>query len=223
MFKRYYILLLMSVFSLPSFAQTAKEVIGNINKTYKNAKSISQNIAYYYYDSLSAKTYSSSELGVLKKQGTCTYYKVGDVEIIATAALVFQIDHGTKDAVVSPFTGGAASQSTGDFSQELDKLLVPCTESSIDKSQGTFHKLTLKCKSSRFSEIQILYHKDKFYISSMLLIDRSGIKMEIKYSDVKLNTKIAPSFFDVSKYLSGDKKTYKMKEAYNSYELKNSF
>jgi outer membrane lipoprotein-sorting protein len=223
MFKRYYILLLLIVLSLPSFAQTAKDVIENINKTYKNAKSISQNIAYYYYDSLSAKTYSSSELGVLKKQGANTYYKVGDVELITTAAFVFQIDHGTKDAVVSPYTGNAAAQNNLDFSQQLDQLLVPCSQSTIEKPQGSFHKLILKCKSSRFSEIQIVYHKDKFYISSMVLMDRSGIKMEIKYSDVKLNDKIAPSFFDVSKYLSGDKKTYKMKEAYNSYELKNSF
>jgi outer membrane lipoprotein-sorting protein len=213
-------------------AQDAKADFERINKRYDESRNIEMKVKYELYQDYTGKTPFQTMEGEVKRAGDYMIFKLGPMEVIHNSRFEVIVDQDEKEIALLEHKTKLFDWNNKLFLSRFDQTLklYEKVDFHSDKNSATYD---LKPKSGGFSRIIIHFDKTNYTITGMVLyyrvaqiLNEDGVgkkdtpRIEINYSDIKLNPGLKKEEFSENKYvaLSGGK--YVCTPSYQGYKLR---
>ncbi|MBO9702033.1 MAG: hypothetical protein J7604_17630 [Sporocytophaga sp.] len=232
--KRYYLFFLIVItIALNVRAQSAKEDLDRVNKTYQALSSYTAILEYAAYQSYTSKESVQIEKGEVKMKGSSFYHKIGSIEVIRNKEYVLTVDHDEKS--ITKLDAVKESNGMPFMNVDLEKVLKLCTSSKYYEPAKGSAGYSLVFPSTEYSSVKIEFNKKTNMIEKMILFylspsDLSGKgeemaekpRMEISFKNIVLNKDIPSSVFTYEKFIiSLGSNKYMCTQGYKNYSFNN--
>jgi outer membrane lipoprotein-sorting protein len=241
-FCRSILTLLLIAIASGLYAQAPHQVaeLKKISNRFYATQSYSCDLEYLYYESYTARIPSERMSGRYIAKGDKQYQKIGQVETILNPYYVLSVDHEEKTIDV------LERQAASDKSVKLgvfkpDSLISFYRKISYVDYSATIGMYELISEQDSYDKIQFYFDKKTYDLSKMVLYFYSeeeevyeekeegpmwvirpleAPRIEILYSNIRVNDFIPDDFFTYQKYLtSSGANRYHSKPEYKNYTI----
>lgn len=202
------LLSILVLFSIQSsvLCQDIKTDVNKINQAYSNLKSISLSVAYKYYANYQTDKVKEVKTGTLKSQGHRVFSTIGNTEMIQDDKRALIIDKKNKFITVN----GNVNY-TNPISQfgSIDSVLKFASSVKSVAPSETTRGYELQLEKSEIASLTIIFNKKSYMIQKIIVKYKKDIlaglkeapKVEIEYSNIKLNEPLPSDLFSTGKYV----------------------
>jgi hypothetical protein len=232
---KYKQVLLIGVLLLPHLihAQDFKVDISNVNKFYKESKSISMKMRYRvfadYTSSIAVEEYSGS----YKSSGNYFFSEIMGIISVQDEKSQVAIHKDEKIIMLSKVD---SIQKRSFSITQMDQLLKLYTKVVYagEQSGNKVYTFTFDSKKSDCSSMKVFIENESWYVTKIILYynDKNmyyaenkkhpNPRLEIIFTEVTANKNIPVSEFNTSRYVSLSNGTYSLASPYKNYRLINT-
>ena len=213
---------MLLVFSSGLMAQTTNSVVEKLNVAYDAYTSFSAKVSYAIFVFICLTVPVETLKGIIAKQDGNHFSQIGEVAMLSTKEVIIQVDRGTKSLIYMPNQTLNRGGLKEGYMGQVDAALKGCKHSSVGGASNKPWIEMENCMFSTFSSIKIYYNPNSYAIKKMILFN--GVeRLEISYSDIKINKKISLKTFNTFNYLVGKKEAAQPNTLYKNYVFENYF
>lgn len=220
-------ILIMFAFTQNDEKQKIESALLGIATFYQSHENIYQDISYHLYADHSRTNIHSSENGVLILSEGKKYTQLGPIESFVNDKYNIGIDHDEKTIMLS----NNYSEMEIDPLENISNYLKEYSTAEIQYYTKDENQLTFKVEYGEITKATILYKKDDFRISKIVLEYRREIqledqtdsdwvqpRLEIVYSNTSYDGKDIAKL-QLNKYVTGSGNKWSAASEYADYKL----
>lgn len=234
---KYYIIMVVMVFTGSLFSQVAKEDFANINKAYTEHPRLSLKMKYEIFKNRTTAVTTSTETGILKQKDDARYTRIGKIESVENEQYKMIVDHEDKNISLlgklpAPEQAVKSGDATGVSPVDLEKILQICKKVEFKKLNETQNSYTLILPGEEYEEIRLIYNSKTFFIEKLVMCyaekqnlddNDEGLKeaprMEISYSEYNTKPDFGKTAFTYEAFLEKRNGKLVARPAYKTYEI----
>lgn len=221
---------LLLTFGLCSIAQNVKSDLLKLNEFYKG-KPISTNMRLLIFPTYDSKKIADEyEASYLKtKDGTKSYYKFGENEMVQTEKYSLLVDHAHQTMMIQPVVKPPAT----DLTSTIDSLLK--RSSNVEHSvSGTRVQYSFSFDAGPYPKIDLVFDKSTWMIERLVhyyhqgayhgakgITEENAVRSEMVYDNTKftLEGSKAEQYFSETRFMHLKNGRYATLPDYEAYRL----